>query len=227
MKEIYYSRNIGAITKEELSRLSSSRVFVAGCGGLGQNLIIHLLRIGVGHITAIDSDTFEPTNMNRQLLCTSDTLGRPKVEVTHEYAAAIDPDIDFAGIHGFLDEHNCDSLISGHDIVIDALDSIKSRRVLAAACDRIGIPLVYGGISRWVSQVSLFPPGTAARRMEQIYPQNAVITDNSSLSFTPAFCASVQSAETVKALLGKPSALDGKLLYADLLAGEWELIPLL
>ncbi|MDO4297579.1 MAG: HesA/MoeB/ThiF family protein [Lachnospiraceae bacterium] len=223
----YYTRNIGAVTEDEFHTLQNSRVFIAGCGGLGGHLTAHLVRIGIGHITAIDGDILEPTNMNRQLLCTTETLGQPKAEAARDYAFRINPVIDFTGIHAYLDECNCDSLISGHDVIIDALDNISSRRILASACDRIGIPLVYGAICRWVAQISLLPPGTAARRIEQIYPHSAAITDTSSLSFTPAFCASVQSAEAVKVLLGKPSELDGKLLYADLLHNEWEMLPLL
>lgn len=226
MKNSYYSRNIGAITEEEFRTLQNSRVFVAGCGGLGGNLITHFLRIGIGHITAIDGDVFEPTNMNRQMICTADTLGQPKATAAQEYAARINPAIDFTGICAYLDKGNCDSIISEHDVVIDALDNIESRKILASACDRTGIPLIYGGICGWVSQASLFPPGTAARRMEQIYPNNTVIKDKSCLSFAPAFCAAVQSAEAVKVLLDKPSELNGNLLYVDLLNNEWELLPL-
>lgn len=226
MEKLFYARNIGAMTEEEFAKIQNSKVFVAGCGGLGGNLVAHLLRIGIGHISAIDGDVFEPTNINRQILCTADTLGKPKAVVAQEYAAQINPCIEFKGIYKYLDEDNCDSIVSGHDVVIDALDNIASRKILASSCDRMGIPLIYGGICGWVSQVSLFPPGTAAQRMERIYPRNAVINDISCLSFTPAICAAVQSGEAVKLLLGKPSELDGKLLYIDLLNDEWEIIPM-
>ena len=227
MADLRYSRNIGTVTEEEFQILQNSKVFVAGCGGLGGNLITHLLRIGIGHITAIDGDEFEPTNLNRQLLCMEDTLSHPKADVAVRYAAQVNPDVDFKAIRIRLDETNSDSLIAGHDLVIDALDNIDSRRTLAAACDRVGIPLIYGGICGWAAQVTLLAPGTASKRIEQIYPANTVITDKSCLSFTPAVCASIQTAEAVKALLHKPSELDGNLLFADLLNSEWELIPLL
>lgn len=220
-----YSRNFSTITEEEFETLQSARVFVAGCGGLGGNLIMHLLRIGIGHITAIDGDSFEPTNLNRQLLCTMDTLSHPKAETAEEYAAKVNPDVDFTAIRTLLDETNADALIAGHDLVLDALDNIGSRRILAAACDCAGIPLIYGGICGWSAQVSVLPPGTAAARINQIYIPGTAISNKSCLSFTPAFCASVQTAEAVKLLLGKPSELNGNLLFADLLESEWELIP--
>lgn len=221
-----YSRNFNTVTKEEFRILQNSRVFVAGCGGLGGNLITHLLRIGIGRITAIDGDSFEPTNLNRQLLCMTDTLSRPKAEVAGAYAAQVNPDVSFCAIRTRLDETNADALIAGHDLVLDALDNIDSRRILAAACDRCGIPLIYGGICGWTAQVSVLTPGTAARKMEQIYMPGTEISSKSCLSPTPAFCAAIQAAEAVKLLLGKPGSLNGNLLFADLLENEWELVPL-
>lgn len=227
MTDLRYSRNIGTVSEEEFKALQNSRVFVAGCGGLGGNIITHLLRIGIGHITVIDADSFEPTNMNRQLLCMMETLSQPKSEVAQKYAEQVNPDVDFIAIQTRLDETNSDSLIAGYDLIIDALDNIDSRRILAAACDRVGIPLVYGGICGFAAQVSLLSPGTAAKKLAQIYPASTTITDKSCLSFTPAVCASIQCAEAVKALLHKPSELNGNMLFADLLNSEWELIPLI
>ena len=228
MVDLRYSRNIGsAVSEEEFQILQNSRVFVAGCGGLGGNIIMHLLRIGIGHITVIDGDEFEPTNMNRQLLCMTDTLAQPKALIAQKYAARVNPDVNLKAICTRLDETNSDSLITGYDLVIDALDNIDSRRILAAACDRVGVPLIYGGICGWAAQIALLTPGTAARKIKQIYPVGTTITDKSCLSFTPAFCASIQCAEAVKALLHKPSELDGNMLFTDLQNMEWELIPLI
>lgn len=222
-----YLRNIGALTEADCLLLKDCRVFIAGCGGLGGHLLSHLLRIGVGHITAIDSDCFEPSNLNRQLLCTESTLGCSKILSAAQYAAAINSDVSFQGLQMQLDKANCDALIAGHDLVLDALDNIHTRRALAAACDRQNIPLVYGAVCGWFAQVSVFPTGSVLRCMEQIYPKDAVLKDKACLSFTPAMCASIQSAEAIKLLLGKPSELNGQLLYIDLFTSEWELLPLL
>lgn len=221
-----YSRNIGALTKADCLHLQRCRVFIAGCGGLGGHLLSHLLRIGVGHITAADRDVFEASNLNRQLLCTENTLGCPKVKTAAEYAALVNPDVSFQGLQVNLDETNCASLITGHDLVLDALDNIAGRRTLAAACDRQNIPLIYGAICGWVAQVSVLSPSSALRCMEQLYPMESALKDKACLSFTPAICASIQSAEAIKALLGQPSELKGNLLYLDLFTCEWELLPL-
>ena len=226
MVEARYSRNIGAVTEEEFALLRTRRVFLAGCGGLGGNILAHLLRIGLGAVTAVDGDVFEASNLNRQLLSSVPALGRSKVEEAAAYAAAVNPDVAFTGHAVFLDESNAASLIRGHDLVIDALDNIASRRVLAAACREAGIPLIYGAIRGWTAQVSVLMPETAPRALDLLYPKTARLTDKSCLSFTPALCASLEAAEAVKLLLGKPSELDGQLLFVDLLSNEQELIPL-
>lgn len=224
--EARYGRNIGAITEEEQRSLGEKRVFIAGCGGLGGGIIAQLLRIGVGHITAIDADEFEVSNLNRQLLCTENVLGKKKAEVAASYARTVNSQVEFHGICGRLTRENSRKLLAEADLFIDALDNIESRKAAAAACGELGIPMIYGAVRGWMLQVSVLLPEKAVEKLELLYPEKVILNDKSSTAFTPAVCGGIQVAEAIKLLLGRKSELEGKMLYGDLLNAEWEIIPL-
>ena len=123
----------------------------------------------------------------------------------------------------FLEEANARELITGCDAVLDGLDSIPSRRILAKACNDANIPYIYGAISGWVAQAAVCMPGEDL--IGKLYPENAVIQDNSVLSFTPALCASMQASLCVKLLAGRPVET-GILHYVDLFYEEYTQIPM-
>ena len=219
-----FTRNIGAITEEECAVLKNKKVFVAGCGGLGGYIIEYLTRIGVGEIVACDGDCFDETTLNRQVLSCEDNIGKNKAEEAFKRAKAIFPEIVFTSVTEFITEENAEKLISGCDVVIDALDSVKARKVLASACNKLGIPLVHGAIEGWFAQVSVVMPGSTL--IDKLYPDENENDNKSSLSFTPAFCASLQVAEAVKLLLGREVSLENKVLFADLLTNEFKTFEL-
>lgn len=214
-----YSRNIGALTEAEFALLRTKKVFVAGCGGLGGHIIDMLLRLGVGSITAIDGDVFDETNLNRQLLCDERVLGRKKAEVAAEYAARVNSSVAFYAVDDFLTAENGPALIAGHDVVIDALDNIDGRKILARNCAALGIPLVHGAIRGWYAQVAVILPGDDT--MERLYPEGTKVSDKTCLAFTPALCAALQVSACVKLLCGRGTP-HGKLLIADLLEQEFD-----
>lgn len=221
--ESRYSRNIPALTEAECALLQTKTVGVIGCGGLGGNLIEQLARIGIGKIIAVDGDVFEESNLNRQLLSSPAAIGRRKAEAAAERIRLINPEVQSECVCAFLEEHNAEDLIRGCNAVLDALDNIGSRRILAAACEKQGIPYVYGAISGWVAQAAVSLPGD--RLIEKVYPPNAVIRNKSVLAFAPALCASMQTALCVKLLTGRP-VQSGVLSYFDLQNLEFESIPL-
>jgi molybdopterin/thiamine biosynthesis adenylyltransferase len=106
---------------------------------------------------------------------------------------------------------------------VDALDNIPGRRILAAACEKANLPLVYGAISGWVAQAAVSVPGD--KLVETLYPEDTVVRDKSVLSFTPALCASIQAALCIKYLAGRPVET-GTIYYVDLLNQEFETIPM-
>jgi molybdopterin/thiamine biosynthesis adenylyltransferase len=146
-----YERNIPALTEAECLCLQQKRVLVVGCGGLGGHIIDQLSRIGVGTLRVCDGDVFEPTNLNRQLLSRIPLLGVSKAKAAADHVAKVNPDVTVEPVETFMTRQKVHSLIDGCDIVLDALDNIPSRRMLAAACNDASIPYVYGAIAGWVA----------------------------------------------------------------------------
>ena len=219
-----YERNIPALSGQECLLLQKKKVFVAGCGGLGGHIIENLTRIGIGSIVCADGDVFEESNLNRQLLSEISVLGKPKAETAAERIRRINPDINVQAVHAWISEDNAAALISGCDAVLDALDNIPARKMLAKACAQAGIPFIHGAIRGWVVQAAVSMPGD--QLMDILYPETAVSNDKSVLSFTPALCASMQAALCTKLLCGRPIE-SGKLYYFDLQDMEFETIPMI
>jgi len=218
-----YERNIPALTEAEWNLLRQKKVLVAGCGGLGGHLLEHLARIGVGDIRCVDGDVFEPSNLNRQLLSETALLGTGKAAAAAERIRRINPDVRVEAVEEFLTQANVRDLIADCDAVLDGLDNIQSRKILAKACAQERIPYIYGAISGWVAQAAISMPGD--RLIETLYPEDTVLTDKSVLSFTPALCAAVQASLCVKLLADRP-VKTGTVYYYDLLNQEFETIPM-
>lgn len=218
-----YARNIPALTVAECEILKQKSVLVVGCGGLGGHIIDQLARIGVGAIRAIDGDVFEPSNLNRQLLSDMNFLGVSKAKAAADHIARVNPDVTMDAVEAFLTEDNASELLTGCDIVMDALDNIQSRKILSFACETANVPYVYGAISGWVAQAAVSLPGD--HLVDRLYPEGTEVRDKSVLSFTPALCASMQTALCVRLLTGRPVAT-GTVYYFDLLNQEFETIPM-
>lgn len=221
--DLRYSRNIPALTEEECLTLQQKRVLVVGCGGLGGHIIDQLARIGVGFLRLADGDVFEETNLNRQLLSRVPLLGISKAKAAAEHISEVNPLVTTEAVEAFMTADNVHALIADCDIVMDALDNIPSRRILAAACSEAGIPYVYGAIQGWIAQAAVSMPGDGL--IAALFPEEVEIRDKSVLSFTPALCAAMQCALGVKLLAGRPVET-GTILYFDLLNQEFETIPL-
>ncbi len=222
-----YDRNRNTFSVEENERFKTFRVFVAGCGGLGGFVIEELGRLGIGNITAVDGDVFEESNLNRQLLSTEKVLGKSKALAAKERMALVNSEVTVTPIQAMITEENAVELISGHGIVVDALDNASSRFVLEKCCEKLGIPMVHGAIAGWYGQVAVIFPGD--RFLEKLYPKEGgkgAETELGNPAFTPAVIASIEVAETIKVLLGKEEILRSKLLTIDLLNHEYEVLTL-
>ena len=218
-----YERNVPALTEAECEILRGKRVLVVGCGGLGGHLIDMLARIGIGALRVVDGDVFEPSNLNRQLLSEMPLLGVSKAKAAAARVSRVNPEVEIEAVDSFLTEGNVRRLLLFCDAVLDGLDNIKSRRILAKECTRAGIPYIYGAVNGWVAQAAVSMPGD--RLIEALYPEGAVLKNKSVLSFTPALCASMQVSLCVKLLTGR-QVETGKLYYFDLLNQEYETIPI-
>lgn len=212
-----YARNYNAFTQEEGEKFSQFRVLVVGCGGLGGYVIEHLGRLGIGHITAVDEDCFEESNLNRQLLCTEKLLGTPKALAAKERMTQVNGEVEVIPLVERMTEDNVDEILIGHHIAIDALDNIESRFVLEEGCQRAGIPMVHGAIGGWYGQAGVSFPGKPL--LPKIYGRDrdkGMEEEMGNPSFTPGMIASVQVALCMKVMLNKGEELAGKLLTLDL-----------
>ena len=218
-----YTRNIPALTEEECALLRGKKAAIIGCGGLGGHLVDQLARIGIGALRVVDGDVFEPSNLNRQLLSEMPLLGVSKAKAAADRVMRVNPDIEVEAVNQFLTQDNAGQIILGCDVVLDGLDNIESRKILAAACREAGIPYIFGAIQGWIAQAAVSMPGD--NLMDILYPAGTAIRDKSVLSFTPALCASMQVALCVKLLTGR-AVETGTLYYFDLLNQEFEAISL-
>lgn len=222
-----YSRNMKMLSEAEIEKLHRMRVCVLGCGGLGGYVIEMLSRIGVGHLTVVDGDTFEMTNLNRQLLSTVEKLGQSKALAAKERVGVVNPETDVRVFSDFVDENNAAELLKGHDVVVDALDTIDLRKMIAEVCGQLGIPLVHGAIAGWYGQVATILP--KENTLERIYATQRKRGAEQVLgnpSFTPGLVASIQVSEVIKLLLGRGDLLTQSVLLIDLLTNDFEVIPL-
>lgn len=227
--EPQYERNFPAISAEEQEMLRRKHVLVLGCGGLGGYLIELLARLGVGRLTVVDGDGFEPSNLNRQLYSAPAVLGRSKAVTAAERVRAIAPNTAVEPVHAFFTEQNSDKLVQGTDLVMDALDNLPARLLLEDTCDRCHVPYVHGAILGWNLQVTTGLPGSGV--LHELYGGISQQTadepaNKTSLSMTPAVCAGLQVAEAVKLLTGQPPALSGKLLLLNLRTMEQRIVTL-
>ena len=219
----YFIKNLAVFSPEEQCALKEKRVLVAGCGGLGSSVTELLARSGIGHLILVDADRFEPSNMNRQILCTTLTLGKSKAFTARERVLSINPDADVQAYECFLDENNARNLIRGCDIVIDALDSVPSRLCLEDACAHENIPLVHGAVNGWAFQSGVCPAG--ADILHLLYSgKKTVHHSGGGIAMTVFACASFEVSEAIKLLLNKPDVLFGKLVFFDLFTKESQIV---
>lgn len=219
-----YDRNIGTLGADGQRRLLESCAIVVGLGGLGGHVVEILARVGVGRIVGVDPDTFVENNLNRQLLCAMDSLGRLKTEQGALRVARINPAVEFVPCPTTFERVD-DEVVAGCDIVFDCLDSIEARLELAARCESAGRMLVHGAIAGWSGQVGLVPPGSGL--LEKLYAgeKRGIEKRLGNLPFTAAVAAGLMVAAAVPVLLGQPPSVRGLQLF-DLLNGDWRSIEL-
>lgn len=222
-----YSRNIKTLTELENESLKDKRVCIIGCGGLGGYIIEMLARIGAGHLTVVDGDVFDESNLNRQLLCDEASIGINKAKKAAKRINEVNSLISVNYIDEFFNEENGINIIKNHDVVVDALDNIETRKLLQGICESLEIPLVYGAIAGWYGQVTTIFPGD--KTLDILYPKEDKISRGSEQklgnpSFTPALVASIQVSEVIKVLIRRGDLLRKKVLYIDLLSQDYEII---
>ena len=217
-----YDRN-RIFSIEQQDELGEKKAAVIGCGGLGGYAIEMLARAGVGHLRVCDGDVFDETNLNRQLLCTEDVLGKSKAEAAAERIKAVNSKTDAEAFCCNLTEENADEILAECDVVIDALDSVGAKLMLQRACRRQEIPMIHGAIGGWFGQVTTIFPGNDT--LSLIYSDDTEVSQElGNPSFSPAMVSAIQVSEAVKVMLGKDDILMRKLLFIDLMTNDFQIV---
>jgi molybdopterin-synthase adenylyltransferase len=224
-----YLKNLSAIDLPEQARICRSSVLICGCGGLGGVLINLLARLGVGVLRVVDGDAFSPSNLNRQWLCDIPHLSQPKALVAEQQVRAVNPLIEAEAFVELLDENNAEKMLQGMDLVLDALDNLPGRFLLAEVARHLRIPFIHGAATGWWGQVSTFVPDSPVT-LTAIYgvrrSRDPAEIAMGVLGPAPSLIASLQAFEAIRLLSGRGPAYAGRLLFFDGESGVMELVPL-
>jgi adenylyltransferase/sulfurtransferase len=212
------------------ARLLSSKVLAVGAGGLGSPLILYLAAAGIGAIGIVDDDRVDISNLQRQILHRTDTIGESKVESAASAIHALNPDVRVMRHQTRLDAHNVTKLIAGYDVIADGSDNVATRFLLNDACRLAGKTLVSAAVVRFDGQIATFkPPGPCYRCL---YPDPPEEDDAEScsqagiLGAMAGLMGSLQAVEVVKELLGIGESLSGSLLVVDGLGAAFRKVRL-
>ena len=207
-------------------KLTEARVLVIGAGGLGCPALQYLVASGVGNIGIVDDDTVSLSNLHRQILFTSDDIGLPKVEVASRRLHQMNPDVTITAYPVRMDVSNALDIISSHDIVLDGTDNFSSRYLINDACALLEKPLVFGAVSQFEGQVSVFnvPDGNNdISNYRDLFPERPGDNEIPNcaqagvLGVLPGIVGTMQAAEVIKLITGLGTPLAGKLLTFNLL----------
>jgi len=195
--------------EEGQRKLKDSHVVIVGIGGLGCASATYLTAAGVGHITIVDFDTVELSDLNRQILYWEDEIGERKVVVAQRKLSKLNPSVEITPIFAKITNENVLSIIDGAQVVVDGLDNSATRLVVNSACIKQKIPYVYGGVSRLRGMITTIIPGQTPC-LACLLPEG--VEGLGVLGVTPALIANLQALEVIKLLIGHSPSLAGKLL---------------
>jgi len=224
-----YSRHIllDQIGIEGQQRLLASHALVIGAGGLGSPAAMYLASAGVGHITIVDDDVVDLTNLQRQIAHTTERVGQSKALSARTTMAQINPDIRITALAERVDEARLAQLVAAADVVLDCTDNFATRHAVNRACVAQRKPLVSGAAIRFDGQVSVFDPrGGDQPCYSCLFPQDQQFEDVACAAmgvFAPlvGVVGAMQAAEALKLLMHVGQSLAGRLLMLDGLYMEW------
>ena len=204
-------------------KLKAAKVLCIGTGGLGAPLGQYLAAAGVGRIGLVDFDKVDLTNLQRQILFSTNDVGRPKIEAAAERLRGLNPDIQIDTFETMLTSANALDILKDYDVIVDGTDNFATRYLVNDACVLLGKPNVYGSIFRFEGQASVFgyPGGPCYRCLYPEPPPPGLVpscAEGGVLGVLPGIVGSIQAAETLKLIIGKGEPLVGRLLLFDALA---------
>ncbi len=228
-----YSRHI--ILKEigvkGQKKLLNGKVLIIGAGGLGAPAALYLAAAGVGTIGIADADVVDLSNLQRQVIHSTNDLGKPKVESAKETINAINPDVNVVTYHDFVTSENILDMVKDYDFVIDGTDNFPAKFLINDACVMAKKPLSHAGIIRFKGQLMTILPGEGPCYrcvFKDPPPKDAVPTCKQAgvIGAMGGVIGSLQAMEAVKYITGVGELLNGYLLTYDALTMEFHKIKL-
>jgi molybdopterin/thiamine biosynthesis adenylyltransferase/rhodanese-related sulfurtransferase len=224
-----YSRHllIPEVGEEGQLRLLDSKILLIGAGGLGSPASLYLAAAGVGRIGVVDADVVDESNLQRQIVHSTERLGEAKVESAKRTIEALNPDVQVVAYKERLTSENIERILAdGWDVIVDGADNFPTRYLVNDASVWHGIPVVHGSIYRFEGQVTVFQPGAGpcyrclfpAPPPPELAPSCA---EGGVLGVLPGVIGSLQTNEALKLALGIGEPLVGRLLLFDALANEF------
>ena len=224
-----YSRHIllNEIGIEGQQRILEGRALIIGAGGLGSPVALYLGSAGVGHITLVDDDVVDVTNLQRQIAHTLARVGQAKTASAATAIAAINPEVKATGVVARADAALLDALVAQSDVVLDCCDNFATRQAINAACVKHRKPLVSGAAIRFDGQISVYDlRDPASPCFACVFPPDTSFEETRCatmgvLAPLVGIIGAIQAAEALKLISGAGHSLMGRLLMLDGLNMEW------
>jgi molybdopterin/thiamine biosynthesis adenylyltransferase/rhodanese-related sulfurtransferase len=222
-----YSRHLllPEVGPDGQQKLLDAKVLLLGAGGLGSPAALYLAAAGVGTLGIVDNDEVDLSNLQRQVIHSSERIGVPKVDSAEQTITALNPDVKVNKYALRLGPDNIMDILPGYDIVVDGLDNFPTRYLLNDASVRLGIPVVSAAILGFEGQLSVFKPydGPCYRCLFPVPPPAELAPScgaNGVLGVLPGTMGLLQATEVIKLILGEGDPLVGRLLMYDALAAR-------
>jgi sulfur-carrier protein adenylyltransferase/sulfurtransferase len=220
-----YSRHllIPEVGEDGQQRILDARVLLVGAGGLGSPASLYLAAAGVGTLGIVDADVVDESNLQRQVVHSTDRLGEPKVLSAKRTLEALNPDVNVVPFQERLTSDNVERILAdGWDVIVDGADNFPTRYLVNDASVWHGIPVVHGSIFRFEGQVTVFSPGAGPcyRCLFPTPPPPELApscAEGGVLGVLPGIIGSIQANETLKLILERGDTLVGRLLLFDAL----------
>ena len=223
-----YSRHllVPEIGLEGQTKLLNAKVLLLGAGGLGSPTSLYLAAAGVGTLGVVDDDDVDLSNLQRQVIHTTDRIGTPKVDSAEIAINGINPDVNVVKYKTRLDASNIMEIIDGYDVIVDGVDNFPTRYLLNDATVRLGIPVVSASILGFDGQLSVFKPhdGPCYRCLYPVPPPAELAPScgaNGVLGVLPGTMGLLQATEVVKLVTGAGEPLVGRLLLYEALGATF------
>jgi molybdopterin-synthase adenylyltransferase len=209
--------------------MKSAKVLVIGAGGLGSPALMYLAAAGVGVIGVVDDDVVDASNLQRQIIHTTEGVGTSKVLSARAAMLALNPFVEVRAIQERFGEGNA-GLLSGYDLILDGSDNFDTRYLVNRLAVRAGKPLISAAITQWEGQISLYDPARGTPCYQCIFPHRPApgmvptCAEAGVAAPLPGVIGSMMAIEAVKDMTGAGEGLRGRLMIYDALYSEVRVI---